>query len=241
MQTKKKKIKKFICKDCGKKFTKLAEDEICWNCKQKRDALTNQSPIKDTGNSKYLADVLRLRAEGKSYRQIASELGCSKSTISYLLSEKTRENIVKKIERYKDERPWVIKLWKLLDNFKRRKQGSGKVSMTKDWNKKIRTSVSQFKRSLETLPMKDYTYKDVIDHFGGTIVTCELTGRQIDITKDDYNLDHIVPVARGGSNELDNMAFTIPDANAAKHQMTNEEFVMLCKEVCEHFGYTVTK
>ena len=29
MQTKKKKIKKFICKDCGKKFTKLAEDEIC--------------------------------------------------------------------------------------------------------------------------------------------------------------------------------------------------------------------
>lgn len=37
------------------------------------------------------------------------------------------------------------------------------------------------------------------------------------------------------------MAFTIPDANAAKHEMTNEEFVALCKEICEHFGYTVIK
>ena len=89
------------------------------------------------------------------------------------------------------------------------------------------------------MPNINYTYKDVINHFGGTVVKCELTGRTIDLTKDDYNIDHIIPVSRGGSNELDTMAFTIPIANAAKSNMTNEEFVALCKEVCENFGYVV--
>ena len=91
------------------------------------------------------------------------------------------------------------------------------------------------------MPINNYTYKDVIEHFGGTIVTCELTGRKIDLTKDDYNIDHIIPLDKGGTNELDNMAFCIPEANAAKSNLTNDEFVALCKEVCEHFGYKVTK
>jgi CRISPR/Cas system Type II protein with McrA/HNH and RuvC-like nuclease domain len=91
------------------------------------------------------------------------------------------------------------------------------------------------------MPNKNYTYKDVIEYFGGTTVKCELTGRNIDLLVDDYNIDHIIPVSRGGSNELDNMAFTIPQANAAKSNLTNEEFVALCKEVCENFGYEVIK
>lgn len=91
------------------------------------------------------------------------------------------------------------------------------------------------------MPNTNYTYKDVIDYFKGTTVTCELTGRIIDLTKDDYNIDHIIPVSRGGTNELDNMAFCIPEANAAKNNLTNDEFIALCKEVCEHFGYKVIK
>lgn len=91
------------------------------------------------------------------------------------------------------------------------------------------------------MPIKNYTYKDVIEYLGGTTVVCKLTGRKIDILVDDYNLDHIIPVSRGGTNELDNMAITIPEANVAKGNMTNEELVTLCKEICEHFGYKVTK
>lgn len=77
------------------------------------------------------------------------------------------------------------------------------------------------------MPSKNYTYKDVIEHFGGTTVKCELTGRTIDLLVDDYNIDHIIPVSRGGNNELDNMAFTIPQANTAKTilQMKN---LLLC-------------
>lgn len=91
------------------------------------------------------------------------------------------------------------------------------------------------------MPTKNYTYKDVIKYFGGTTVNCALTGRKIDILKDPYCIDHIIPVAKGGTNELENMAIVVPEANAAKSDLTNEEFVALCKEVCEHFGYEVKK
>ena len=87
---------------------------------------------------------------------------------------------------------------------------------------------------------RKYSYKDVLDRFG-FVVTCELTGRKIDLRKDDYNIDHIIPVSRGGDNSMDNMAFTIPEANAIKNNLTNEELVSFCKEICEHFGYKVTK
>jgi len=43
---------------------------------------------------KYEKDILRLRSEGKSYNEIAKELGCSKGTVSYHLGfgqkEKTK-------------------------------------------------------------------------------------------------------------------------------------------------------
>jgi len=36
-------------------------------------------------------DILKLRAEGKSYNEIKNELGCSKGTISYYLGEDQKE------------------------------------------------------------------------------------------------------------------------------------------------------
>ena len=101
---------------------------------------------------------------------------------------------------------------------------------------------------------KHFTYKEAIEHFGGTTTKCYLTGRTIDILKDDYCLDHIVPVSKGGSNQLSNMGMTrmdvdkdlaigmtCPEANASKSDLTLEEYLNLCKEVLENFGYTITK
>lgn len=70
---------------------------------------------------------------------------------------------------------------------------------------------------------------------------CYLTGRNIDITKDDYHLDHIMPVSKGGSSSLDNLGITCPQANMSKSDMTIDEYLSLCKEVLENFGDTVTK
>ena len=90
-------------------------------------------------------------------------------------------------------------------------------------------------------PLKNYTYKDVINHFGGTKVKCALTGRDIDITKDSYSLDHILPVDKGGTNELSNMEIVCPEANMSKSNMTNDEYINLCIEVLTNFGYKVSK
>ena len=72
-------------------------------------------------------------------------------------------------------------------------------------------------------------------------VKCYLTGTPIDLTKDDYCFDHIVPVSKGGTNELSNLGVTIPSANYSKHDLTIEEYLSLCKQVLEHHGYTVSK
>ena len=72
-------------------------------------------------------------------------------------------------------------------------------------------------------------------------VECYLTGTPINMEVDDYDLDHIIPVSRGGSNELSNLGVSIPVANKSKSNLTLEEYLELCKKVLKHHGYTVTK
>ena len=63
-------------------------------------------------NKRRKEDILKLRSEGKSYRQIEKELGCSKSLISYHCgngnekkrvskTNSTRKEICKKVSRFK--------------------------------------------------------------------------------------------------------------------------------------------
>lgn len=51
-------------------------------------------------------DILRLRAEGKTYTEIQTSLGCSKSTISYYCGVGQKEKVA---ERNRDKRSSVIK------------------------------------------------------------------------------------------------------------------------------------
>jgi 5-methylcytosine-specific restriction endonuclease McrA len=60
---------------------------------------------------------------------------------------------------------------------------------------------------------------------------CALTGRKLDRTA---NLDHIIPRSRGGGHEIDNLRWVIRDANLARNDMVDEEFLQLCWEVLEH-------
>jgi len=71
--------------------------------------------------------------------------------------------------------------------------------------------------------MEEYTYQEVIKHLGGTQLKCYLTGTSINILKDDYQLDHILPISKGGTNELSNMGITCPEVNQMKRGLTNEE------------------
>lgn len=82
-------------------------------------------------------------------------------------------------------------------------------------------------------------YKYVLKEIGGTKQKCYLTGRSIDLEKDNYQLDHKIPVSKGGTNDISNMGIACPEANYSKSDLTIEEYLNLCKEVLLNFGYKV--
>jgi len=58
------------------------------------------------------ADIVRLRAEGKTYDQIKAVLNCSKGTISYHLGEGQQDKLRERTGRYKDKINSFIKSYK---------------------------------------------------------------------------------------------------------------------------------
>lgn len=71
---------------------------------------------------------------------------------------------------------------------------------------------------------------------------CKICGKEYKTSINmDYCLDHIVPVSKGGTNELENMGITTPEANASKTDLKIDEYLELCKKVLINFGYSVEK
>lgn len=62
---------------------------------------------------------------------------------------------------------------------------------------------------------------------------CPYTGVTLII---GYNteLDHIVPRSKGGTDKLSNLQWTLKPVNQAKHNLSHEEFVTLCKQIANH-------
>lgn len=62
---------------------------------------------------------------------------------------------------------------------------------------------------------------------------CALTGRRLDRTA---QLDHKLPRARGGGDEILNLQWVCDVANLAKRDLTDAEFAELCGEVVHWIG-----
>jgi len=59
---------------------------------------------------------------------------------------------------------------------------------------------------------------------------CALTGRKL---HRDAQLDHKTPRARGGGDEIENLQWLSPAVNLAKRDLTDSEFIALCREVAQ--------
>lgn len=82
---------------------------------------------------------------------------------------------------------------------------------------------------------KSFTYKDVVNRFGET-PKCNLTGLPIDFSKTEtYQLDHIIPVSKGGNSSLDNVQLIHPTANRMKSDIDMDIFVKLCKLIASKY------
>jgi 5-methylcytosine-specific restriction endonuclease McrA len=62
---------------------------------------------------------------------------------------------------------------------------------------------------------------------------CYLCGRKL--TAHITSADHVVPLSRGGRDTLENVRPTCKRCNAAKGNMTLNEFVSMCKAVAARF------
>lgn len=65
----------------------------------------------------------------------------------------------------------------------------------------------------------------------GTVI-CALSGRRITPAKAE--VDHVVPLSKGGEHVIDNLQIVSRTINRMKGQMTNAQFVAMCRKVVEY-------
>lgn len=176
--------------------------------------------------------ILKLRKQGKTYKEIVEIVGCSKSTVSYHCGEGQKEKNLIRTRKHRKN-----KLIRKVENFKKsRKPLKYFQERVRKFNKVEINSGRTINKNIEA----NFNYKDVIKKFGLTTV-CYLTGKQITLSEDDYELDHIIPISRGGSNNLSNLGILSVEANQSKGGLLNKEFIELCIKVLKHNNYEVNK
>ena len=60
---------------------------------------------------------------------------------------------------------------------------------------------------------------------------CALSGVRLE--PKNAELDHKVPLSRGGTNDLANLQWLDRNVNRAKGTMDNEEFIAMCKQIAK--------
>lgn len=172
--------------------------------------------------------ILKIKQENPSFGngKIAKILKVSKSCIRYYLSPTFLSNNRKYIKNFRKNKPLSEKAihFRGREILRKRKKLFNIIL-----NNKTKSAGNKFKT------------KDLLNKIGEN-PKCYLTGRFINLNSpSSYNLDHIIPISKGGDNSLDNCNIACSLANRAKTDMTPEELFIFCKEILEYNGYIVTK
>lgn len=63
---------------------------------------------------------------------------------------------------------------------------------------------------------------------------CAISG--IELTVDNIELDHIIPLAEGGDHVMSNVQLLCRDVNRMKGTLNQSEFVNMCRRIVEYQG-----
>lgn len=175
-------------------------------------------------------EILKLRSEGKTYNEIKKELGCSKSTISYYCGKGQKEKAKKRVRKRRENL-----IHSKVESFLYRKEKNIKEGLRK-FQKTDLKSKGRVDSNIKTT----FTWVDVLNKFGENTY-CYLSGREINLYEDNYNFDHIIPVSKNGSNDLENLGILHEKVNRMKSDLSPEELIEWCKEILEFNNYKVEK
>lgn len=175
--------------------------------------------------------ILKLRAEGKSYNEIKEILGCSKGTISYHCGKGQKEKTTKRRQKRRENI-----LLKKVESYKHRKTRKDVVESVRKFQKRDNNSKGGVNKDINTT----FTWEDVIAKVGADTV-CYLSGEKIDLYSNEYQLDHKIPASKGGENTLDNLGITHRDVNQMKRDLTIDELLEWCEKILKYNGYKIYK
>lgn len=182
--------------------------------------------VRKQNNQPRKKDILRLREQGCTYKEIQDKLGCSKSVISYHCGEGTEKKRVQ--ERNRTERH---KLSRKVSSFKCRASRTIFRAKLKTFKRRSRKSRTH---TIVNNISEPFNTKDVLSKFEDNPV-CYLTGTPIDLNKPEtYHFDHIVPTSKGGTNDLSNLGICTREANYAKNDLSLDELYNLCEKILNH-------
>jgi 5-methylcytosine-specific restriction endonuclease McrA len=169
--------------------------------------------------------ILKLRSEGKTYNEIKTILGCSKSTISYHCGSGQKEKNKERRIKLRKENPLLNKISHFKD-----------IILLRGRADKFHRKGTRKNTFYET---RNFNYTDVIKKYG-IETNCYLTGTPVNLLDgNSYELDHVFPRSKGGPNTLENCGIACPKANRAKRDLPLDEFLNLCQDVLKNFGYKV--
>lgn len=180
----------------------------------------------------YEQEVLKLRKQGLSYRKIMKELNCSMTTVWRYCSINGKNLSGAASYKHQKQRRSDV-LTRKRDKFiARRKRVFKKKGISTNKNQIIRDKYYKFRSRNNGEIM--FTLKELKEKIGDN-PKCYLTGRSIDLNdSSDYQLDHIIPTSRGGDNSLENCGIACSEANQCKRDLTDQEFIKLCKEIAAY-------
>lgn len=98
----------------------------------------------------------------------------------------------------------------------------------RDVAKRIKGGITMDK----ALKNEKITIKDLRDMLVKQDYRCALSGRLL--TPQNCSLDHIIPLSKGGMHTPDNAQLVCCEINKVKANLTDEEFIELCRDIVEN-------